>query len=195
VKWVVGFSNPTINAEKYLCFIPEFIVQASLGYQLGRKNRVLDSIGLSLLHPPLCFMTGVFLIQLRDSSRTVPSVFNISVKRPRSPWGLSLSDCPRCQCNWYLKADQLHNDCSVDVICYGCSSTGSAERPMNWEIHLVSLGKSQQVWIGTLPQQASLAITWETTSGILSKDRPRNNTKIHAVCFQSCNSSISLKQF
>jgi hypothetical protein len=60
VKWIVGFSKPTTNAEKSLSFIPEFIVQASLGYQIGRKNRVLDSIGLSLLAPPLLYHFELF---------------------------------------------------------------------------------------------------------------------------------------
>ena len=195
VKWIVGFSNPTINVEQYLSFIPEFIVQASLGYQLGRQNRALDSIGLSLLAPPLCFMTGVFLIQLRGPRRTVPSLFSISVKMPSSPWGLSLADCPRCRCNWYMKTDQCDNGPSTDVTCYGCSSSGTAERPQNWEIQLVSLGISQQVWIGTLPQPASIIINWKTTSGIVSQKQPRSDVKIHAVCFQSCSVSVLPKPF
>jgi hypothetical protein len=131
-------------------------------------------------------MTDVFLIQLRGQCSTIPSVFKISVKRPGSPWGLSLVDCPRCRCNWYFKADQFENGCSIDVMCYGCSSTGAADRPKDWEIHLVQLGKSQQVWIGTIPQQASVTIAWKTTSGMLSKVRTITDTRIHAVCFQYC---------
>jgi len=170
-------------------------MQAALGYQFGTKSRIIDSIKLCLLVPPLCSMTGVFLIQLLGPHRTFPSGFKISAKCPGRPWGLLLEDCPSFLCHWYLRTDRDENGDSVDVVCHGCSSTGSVVRPRNWEIHLVSVGESQKFWIGTMPEKASLPISWKTIPGICEYKQTEANQKIQSVSCHPCFLRIEMTPY
>ena len=144
VKWVIGFSNPMIQIEIFLLFVLEFIIQASLGCLHKTKNEVIYSIRLPLLAHPLCFLTGVFLIQLWGSHKGFPSFLKISAKTAGNPWGLCLAECLSCCSHNYLKAHHLQNNSSIDVVCRGCSSTGSVKPPINWDIRIFSVDNNQQ---------------------------------------------------
>jgi hypothetical protein len=155
VKWVVSFSSTMVPIDALLSFIPEFVVQAMMGFHSSRKNTAFDSIRHSLLTPPLSFRTGVILIETRGRSRTFPSIFHISLKSQVKPWGLPLACCPGCGFYHYLDCDPI----SRSVICSNCDSTGVVERPQTWQVDVVNQVR-QEFWVGTLPNQGRLPIQW-----------------------------------
>ena len=145
MKWVVSFSSAKVHIDVLLSFIPEFVVQAMMGFHSGQKNTAFDSIRRSLLTPPLSFRTGVILIETRGRSRTFPSIFHISLKSQVRPWGLSLACCSGCGFDHYLNCDPI----SGSIICLNCDSTGVVERPQTWQVDVASQVK-QEFWVGTL---------------------------------------------
>lgn len=145
MKWVVSFSSAKVHIDVLLSFIPEFVVQAMMGFHSGQKNTAFNSIRRSLLTPPLSFRTGVILIETRGRSRTFPSIFHISLKSQVRPWGLSLACCSGCGFDHYLNCDPI----SGSIICLNCDSTGVVERPQTWQVDVASQVK-QEFWVGTL---------------------------------------------
>lgn len=157
MKWVVSFSSAKVDIDVLLSFIPEFVVQAMMGFYSGQKNTAFDSIRRSLLTPPLSFRTGVILIELRGRSRAFPSIFHISLKSQGKPWGLSLACCSGCGFDHYLECDFL----SGSITCINCGSTGVAERPKTWKVDVASQ-VGQEFWVTTAPNQGPLPIQWES---------------------------------
>jgi hypothetical protein len=157
----VGFSNPSVHARNFFSFIPEFVVQACLAYQYGKKKTILNAIVDSLLIPPLSSLTGIILI-FQGKFRTFPSIFHISTETSAKPWGLTLSNCPTCQTNRYLEGNGQLKSLSCHIYCQGCNGKGVINRPAGWALFQTFLGqKGDKFWIGTLPEPGPLTINWE----------------------------------
>ncbi len=192
MRWVVGFSNPLVRVKDFFSFIPEFVVQACLAYQCGRKKKVVSAIEDSLLVPPLSSQTGVVVI-FQSKFRTFPSMFHVSTQTNCKPWSLTLKECPGCQTNLYLEGYTDQNSLSCKVSCLGCGSQGVVNRPDSWSLFWASLGKKRDgFWVGTLPDPGPLSIDWKSKKGRNTIGKRVGNVQgIMAVwfLFSSCSSS------
>jgi hypothetical protein len=187
VKWVIGFQGPKARVENIISFIPEFVVQATIGYQGRNKNTAVDSMRLSLVAPP--FIDTTFLIQLRGRDRNFPSVFRLSGSG--IPWGLSLEGCSSCDSSMYLEAKETHFN-TLSITCRSCGGSGTAERPECWNADMISAKRN--VWMVAIPDQGPVPIKWTNIEkcGTPLGDDVKHSSQITAVrtphLIADCNS-------